>query len=532
MNTSSTQPSNHSSPTPTPTTIKKRRRPLLIGLSTLAILAILTIAFLPSILGSKWIYQKLVDQLKVEGFQLQIDNAKLAWLQPIAINGINLEQLNAPNDRRNLLSIDSIASNRSLLGYLLNGRNLGKITIKNPKLAVELLEDSSNLEKLTRSLENSAILPPKNSNKKAPPNVDVQISVESLSVDVRRSDSPENLLVIPPVHLNVHYKSLDGNPRIHVEPTTLLDQVTLTQELVRLGLGRAIPLLANSAWFDGQVSLHIDTLEIPLDNPTLSKGKAELTLHQVRSGPSEPIILNILDMIAKFRKKEPSYELVFIDGSVIQVQLANGQVEHRGVQVGLPKIDQRLQLSSAGTVGLVDKTLNIGLGIPVPIEMLARRESVQQIGIPQITLPIRGTADSPFVDWKALRGDSADLLTLISAALGDEAPATAAIMDAASSLTEGKADQAIGAAIDVLKELRQRRLDRKKQQSQPTSNKSSLNPPKPNSPFESDPILKTIDEKSTPSKQDTNKSEQPRRPLRDALKNILNGNSPTTAQPQ
>jgi hypothetical protein len=203
--------------------------------------------------------------------------------------------------------------------------------------------------------------------------------------------------------------------------------------------------------------------------------------------------------------------LVFIDGSVIQVQLAEGRVEHRGVQVGFPKIDQRLQLSTSGTVGLVDRQIDLGLGVPVPLEMLARRESVQQIGVPQVTLPVRGTIDSPFVDWKALRGDSADLLSLVSAALGDEAPGTAALIDLASGVTDGKADEAIGAAVDLIKELRARRLERKARTDTETRGDAKI-------PGGS---LQEIDG----SGKDPTKTEAPRRPLRDALKNILGGSS-------
>jgi hypothetical protein len=219
--------------------------------------------------------------------------------------------------------------------------------------------------------------------------------------------------------------------------------------------------------------------------------------------------VNIIDMISRLRKTEIPQELVFIDGSIIQVQLAEGRVEHQGVQVGFPKIDQRLQLSTSGTVGLIDRELSVGLGIPVPLEMLARRGSVQQIGVPQVTLPVRGTLDSPYVDWKALRGDSADLLSLVSAALGDEAPGTAALIDVASGLTEGKADEAIGAAVDLIKELRQRRQDRKARSSSGSSSRS-------------DPgVLQPIDQQS----DESSKQEPPRRPLRDALKNILGGNN-------
>ena len=500
------------------------RKPLLRRWSLWLLVGVVGIVALlgavPSVLGSKWLYQRLVDQLAIEGFRLKVESAQFAWFRPLSLQGIELEQSDRSDRPSSLLSIESITSNRSMLGYLLYGRDLGKLTIRKPKLDVEMLENTSNIEKLARSIENSS-LAPKSDQAKTKPKLDIQVVVEGLSVAVRRQDTDEELMVIPPVDLDLHYLALDGDARLIFASTRLLDEVQVTQELVRLGLGRAVPLLAKSAWFDGRVSLNFDKLEIPLERPLYAKGRAELTLHEVRSGPSEPIVVNIIDMIAKLRKTDIPQELVFIDGSVIQVQLADGRVEHRGVQVGFPKIDQRLQLSTSGTVGLVDRQIDLGLGVPVPLEMLARRESVQQIGVPQVTLPVRGTIDSPFVDWKSLRGESADLLSLVSAALGDEAPGTAALIDLASGVTDGKADEAIGAAVDLIKELRARRLERKARTNTESQNGS----------------LKQIDGRQIDGQEinaqeidgsgkDPTKPEAPRRPLRDALKNILGGSSP------
>ena len=500
------------------------RKPLLRRWSLWLLVGVVGIVALlgavPSVLGSKWLYQRLVDQLAIEGFRLKVESAQFAWFRPLSLQGIELEQSDRSDRPSSLLSIESITSNRSMLGYLLYGRDLGKLTIRKPKLDVEMLENTSNIEKLARSIENSS-LAPKSDQANTKPKLDIQVVVEGLSVAVRRQDTDEELMVIPPVDLDLHYLALDGDARLIFAPTRLLDEVQVTQELVRLGLGRAVPLLAKSAWFDGRVSLNFDKLEIPLERPLYAKGRAELTLHEVRSGPSEPIVVNIIDMIAKLRKTDIPQELVFIDGSVIQVQLADGRVEHRGVQVGFPKIDQRLQLSTSGTVGLVDRQIDLGLGVPVPLEMLARRESVQQIGVPQVTLPVRGTIDSPFVDWKSLRGESADLLSLVSAALGDEAPGTAALIDLASGVTDGKADEAIGAAVDLIKELRARRLERKARTNTESQNGS----------------LKQIDGRQIDGQEinaqeidgsgkDPTKTEAPRRPLRDALKNILGGSSP------
>jgi len=218
----------------------RKSKPLLRRWSTWALLGlaglIALVGSIPTILGSKWLYQRLVDQLAIEGFELQVQSAQFAWFRPLSIQGIELQQVDAPQKSKSLLSIDSIASNRSLMGYLLNGRDLGRVTIRNPKLDIELLENSSNLEKLARSIENST-LASKQTGTKSKPKLDVHVVVDGLSVAVRKQDSGQELLVVPPVDLDFHYLALDGNARLEFAPTTLLDQVQVTQELVRLGLG-------------------------------------------------------------------------------------------------------------------------------------------------------------------------------------------------------------------------------------------------------------------------------------------------------
>ncbi|MFN5392480.1 MAG: hypothetical protein ACK5EO_01160, partial [Planctomycetota bacterium] len=66
--------------------------------------------------------------------------------------------------------------------------------------------------------------------------------------------------------------------------------------------------------------------------------------------------------------------------------------------------------------------------------------------------------------------------------------------------------EAIGAAVDLIKELRQRRLERKAR-SVEESDSGRIQP---------------IDQNNSPS----NKTDAPKRPLRDALKNILGGANP------
>lgn len=474
---------------------------------------LLLVAAFPTIVGSRWFYQPLVDRLAIQGFRLQIDKAEIRWLQPLALRGIHLEQIDAPKldpadesaqtgngaQARDVIEIKAIESNRSLIGYLLGGRDLGLLRIVEPRIDIEMLEDTSSLEKLVDAVSNTTKV---DSAKPAtqPAQVDLVIEVTGMSVSVTGPEASELLLVVPPFDTRLEYLARDQQPMLIVSPSRVLDHVTVSPELVRLGLGRAIPLLAKSAWFDGSVSLETERLEIPLDRPEASRGRGTLTLHEVRTGPSEPVVFNILEMVAKLRGKEPVYELVFIDGSRIDVTAADGMIDHQGVQIGLPKIDPRLQITSAGRVGIIQQELDLQVGIPVPIEMVARRESVQQLGVPQISLPIRGTIDKPVIDWTSMRQDSSELIALIAAALGQEAPGSAAASDILGAVTKGEADGAIGATLDLFKELRRWRQGSKANAS-----------PAP----DTDPSSEENGNRPTQS--------APRRPLRDAFKNLRGG---------
>ena len=129
--------------------------------------------------------------------------------------------------------------------------------------------------------------------------------------------------------------------------------------------------------------------------------------------------------------------------------------------------------------------------IPVPIEQIARREKVQQLGVPRVKLPVGGTLDDPEIKWDVMRGESAMLLSAIASQLHTDAPITSTLFDAIGDVTEGKADEAIATAVDFVKALRQRRAQEKAKQTEDALPRTDSTEPEKRRPFR-DALKKVI----------------------------------------
>lgn len=500
------------------------KRLISYSLALLCVAALVVLA-LPSVVGSKWVYQPLVDRLAAEKFQLKIDDLQLGWFRPISFSRIELsgpqsppsdqslppgqslppdqrlpseQNSQSPAKETSLVKIESIRSDRSLIGFLWHGRNLGTIEVIQPNVDVRLLEDGSNLGRLIRELTSStAKVEADHKQPKKPPLMDIQIVVRGFHVTVTDEQTTEPIVVIPPFDASVSYKAIDVEPQVTITSTKALNQVVITQRLIHLGLAKAVPLLANSTEFDGQISLESGPITIPLGHPQDATGSAVLTLHSVRTVPTDPTIKGAIDLVGRLFKRQLPHELIFVDGSTINVEIANQIVRHDGVRAGLPAVDARLQIATSGSVGLEDRKLDLGIEIPIPVEQLARRQTVKQLGVPSITLPIKGTLDKPEIDWTVLRQDSADLLSALQSALSDEAPLAGAVAGALSGIAEGNTDQALEEGVDLVKQLLLRRQQRL--ESQPAETQQ-------------DPLGDSAEE---------SKLEKSGRPVRDALKNLF-----------
>lgn len=434
-------------------------------------LLLLGLAFLPQMLGRRWVYQPLLDRLQREQFRLDVDAVQLSWWRPIRLRGITISDASRPESAEPLVQVGEVITDRRPLTYLFSGRDLGRLRIDDMAIDVSLFDEDGGLSDLLTALGRGDDDPEGTDRSARPlPDIDVAVAVRGAHVVVRQQGAQQPLAVIPPLDLDLAYRTEAGQRWLFISPTRLLHEVELTQALIRIGLGHAVPVLARTAWVEGTVTVDAGEVAIPLARPRDATATAEVTFHSVRAGLADPALHEALQRAARLLRRELADEIVLADGSVAEVRMADGVIHHQGLRLGLPRIDPRLQLHSQGDVSLADRSLDVLVSLPVPIELLARRDSVRELGVPTIDLPIQGELGAAEVRWDRFRTDSADVIGSIAGQLSEDAPATSAIISALGGMAGGDADETIQAAADVLGALRQRLQQRRSEREQVEAN--------------------------------------------------------------
>jgi hypothetical protein len=175
------------------------------------------------------------------------------------------------------------------------------------------------------------------------------------------------------------------------------------------GLELVAPVLANSSWVQGEISLSIDELRLPLDRPRTVAGvdppsadgpaaraAGRLELHSVETGLKNPLLQQIADKVATLFNSQMPTRIRITDNSTVKFELRDRRVYHEGLAFGLPEISPSLILRTSGTVGL-DKTLDLRVDVPVLIDLAFSGPIAQRVSGKTIQLSVTGTLDKPKV---------------------------------------------------------------------------------------------------------------------------------------
>ncbi|HEY7310036.1 MAG TPA: DUF748 domain-containing protein [Gemmataceae bacterium] len=207
-----------------------------------------------------------------------------------------------------------------------------------------------------------------------------------------------------PIEATLNEGRLRLEPSVRLDPGPLevtlakgraIERARLTPAACASAVGYALPVLADVAQADGELSLDLQSGRVPLTDPARGDVAGWLTIHsaQVSAGPLVRELSVLLNGPAS---------LTLAKENVVPFRMVNGRVYHTGLELHFPE----LTIRTSGSVGL-DGSLELVADMPVPPKWLGSGKLAQAVGKQTIRLPIAGTLSKPKLDERALREASA-----------------------------------------------------------------------------------------------------------------------------
>ena len=303
--------------------------------------------------------------------------ASFGWTSPLSLDDAQVFS----TDERVRISIDRVEADRSWLRMLLDSPNLGAITLHRPNVVVRLpLLDSPATETIGTG-----------------PTLSVTVSQLELLVTVGGLEEP--VLHLPDVSLSARIDSASEGRILSVDPFTLFENAALTTEICNEVLQLIDPVIADVLDVQGEVSLSISRIRIPLDLEDQARQVQDIRirgvvkLHHVKAELKTPLLKGIVRILANANGLRDIPDVLEVAQDMeISFDVRDGRVFHDGLEIKVPAIDPDLVIRSRGSVG-IDQSLDLTVEAPrwvlddQPIPPANRTESVR--------VRVGGTIDEP-----------------------------------------------------------------------------------------------------------------------------------------
>jgi hypothetical protein len=402
---------------------------------------------LPFLLSSPERIAGLIQSsLKGAETDVSVEKVRIGWFGPTVIEGITFE----PRDGSpRPVTIARVDGERGLLGMLLTGGDLGQFRVSGLEVDVVFDEDKqSNLRALVAPPEDETPDGEPTERKTRRSLVSTEVVIDQALVRIA-GPWTEKPWESKPIDIDLVLEPEPGRDRSHwrVGQVQLLDEAVLDPTVAQGVLSYIAPVLADATIVGGRFSLGLESASLPVGDPGAGTLDGRLVMHEVDIGPGH-LVKNVFAVLPIENKPELS-ALRISESSDIRFGLADRRVRHEGLKLGvpLPNSSERLDLESAGSVGLDDRSLALKLSLPLPKEMPADRPLLKTLAGKTLALSIGGTLDQPEVDMDGtLRTTVQGLVGRMApgAAAGDASPSTD---DASPSSRLGQVGSAVAEQI-------------------------------------------------------------------------------------
>lgn len=323
-----------------------------------------------------------------------IGKARIGWSGPIVIEDVRVVPRNGA---RSPVFIKRIEGNHGLVAMLLSGGDLGRFRVEG--MEADVVFDVNRDSNLT-----GLILPPPAEGPTGPTRArksPVRVSFE-LEDAIARIEGPwaPDAWVSDPTDIKARLAPApDGDfSQWTVDRVQLLRDAKLEANVAQGVLAYIAPVMADATRTSGRFSLALDGATFPVGAPAAARLAGTLSMHEVDLGPG-PLVTNMMQSLPGRLQLPTSVRVA--DDSNVEFHLAERRMWHKGLEFGLPlaKPGQRLDINSSGSVGLDDKSLDLKLALPIPVDLPADRPFLAALAGKSISVGIGGVLGEPRVNF-------------------------------------------------------------------------------------------------------------------------------------
>lgn len=226
------------------------------------------------------------------------------------------------------------------------------------------------------------------------------LAVENASLVVRLPQHELPLLDIDSVDLNMQVETVDGAHALVAAPFKIFDQRHIVAAKSDQLLSLLAPTLGELTDLEGEITLTIEKLRIPLgeSGEQLVKNlelSGRLQLHDVSTTIETPLATTVVKALAQLYEQDSPEVARVIKDADVPFQLREGRLYQEEMRIGFPDISAELMGTLSGSVGL-DKTLDLRLEVPSVLSKIQSDSQASKAEV--INMKITGTIDDPIVE--------------------------------------------------------------------------------------------------------------------------------------
>ena len=364
----------------------RRWRFIAVFLGVLTFVLMLVVWLLPTIIASTGLKNSILSTALTKAeVEASIDRADLSWFGDQSVSDISI----ASKKNQSRATLDNVATSSGLFDWMFKQSTEKSLEIEGVQLVVDIDRPNDGETDTEDATSGTAAIPKRT----------ILFSVEDVDVSITSEHVDKPYPLLENISLQGTLVRGDDDTQVKISPIDAVSEKEVSAELCASALKYVAPILAETTWAEGSISVSLDEWQLTLGDPYQIRGTGKLTIHSLDAGLKSPLAIEISQLISKLIKKPLPTKVKLAEESTVYFAMENGVISHEGLAFGLPEISDELQIRTSGSVGL-DESLDLLLEIPLPLHLLGDGPFANALGSQTLYLPVKGTIDEPKIEFE------------------------------------------------------------------------------------------------------------------------------------